>query len=303
MSNTVAGGHATGTGRAGGASRRRARTPAYRAAGLCLRLTGGRVRNRAGHTLYTDRTDRRARQLLLGRGAADRVAVRLWRAAVEAIAPTVVLDVGANYGEVVLSTGYPPGCRVLCVEANHDVARYLARGLAANLPDAELTVAAACNRPGVPYLMRPGASSGEGRAVPAGRAGSDLRTVTCDGLIADVTGGRLVFKVDVEGDEPAVLSGLARTLGAVSAACGVVEYFHLDRDTQLRLLVDHEIYGVFPDDLGLLRLTPRNLPMIFPARHAVRPGYAKDVLLLAGDAARLLTADRVAEQAGGGTGR
>ncbi|HEX5493589.1 MAG TPA: hypothetical protein VFX70_03315 [Mycobacteriales bacterium] len=298
----MAGGHATPsrTGRAGGAARRGARAPAYRMAGLCLWATGGRVRNRAGRTLFVDRTDRRARQLLLRRGAADRDAVRLWRAAVAAIRPTAVLDVGANYGEVVLSTGYPAGCRVLCVEASRDVAGYLARSLAAGLPGAELTVAAACDRPGVPYLLRPGASSGEGRAVPAGRFGSDLHTVTCDGLLGDVTGGRLVFKVDVEGDEPAVLSGLGRALGTASAACGLVEYFHLDRDTQLRLLVEHELYAVFPDAHGLLRLTTRTLPAIFPAPHRVRPGYAKDVIVAAGDAADLLTAATRREGAGGG---
>jgi FkbM family methyltransferase len=270
-------------------SRPALRRLAFAAAGVHLRYGPGRVRNELGRPLYLDSTDNQAQRLALRRGRLDRPAIAVWRRLVDRLAPTVVLDVGCNYGEVVLAAEYPAGCRIHCVEPNARVAGYLARSLRASLPAARLLVAAADRRPGELFLVANPAYSGLGYTARAPRSGAGwVPAVACDALVGVTDADRFAFKVDVEGNEVAVLDGLAQSLQNASAACGVVEFYLLPRDQQRDLVRRHELYATGVDGAVLGRIGEDDVEHLFPRRGHVRPGFAKDVVLMAGAAARLV---------------
>lgn len=60
-------------------------------------------------------------------GALDEEAIRAWRRARRLVDPDLVLDIGCNYGEVLLSTSY--AAEVHAFEPNPSVTRRLKRSL------------------------------------------------------------------------------------------------------------------------------------------------------------------------------
>ena len=247
------------------------------------------VRNDVGRAIYLDKADPQAYRVLIRRGRLDRPAIALWRVLVRCLAPTVVLDVGCNYGEVVLSASYPPDCRVHCVEANGRVARYLARSLWHGLPRAELVVAAADRDAGHRFFVPSPSASGLGRVCDAPQPGGwQVASVRCDDLVRVGSADRLVFKIDVEGNEPRVLAGLSASMRTAAAAAGIVEFFHLDRAQKHELGAEHAVYAAGLDGTLLHRLDGSAIDAIFPAPGVVTPGYAKDVVLVTAGAQRLL---------------
>jgi FkbM family methyltransferase len=282
----------------------RARSALVRAASagaeLLMRAGVDCVRNDLGRAIHLDRTDRQAQRLLLRRGLLDKPAIALWRELVRRLDPTVVVDVGCNYGEVVLSGVYRPGCRIWCVEANGRVAGYLSRSLWHALPTAKLAVAAAGDRPGTGFFVPDPVSSGLGRVSAVPEPGARrVATLRCDDLVAAGPADRLVFKVDVEGGEPAVLAGLAASLGTVAAAAGVIEFYLLEHAQQRRLAAQHRLYAAGLDGRIGPCLDESAVDEIFPRPGVVAPGYAKDVVLLTPAAAGIVLP---AWTAGGGRG-
>jgi FkbM family methyltransferase len=267
----------------------RLRGLALRAAEVGLRYGPGRVRNDLGRPLYLDSADNQAQRLALRRGLLDRPAIALWRRVVAGLRPTVVLDVGCNYGEVVLAGEYPADCRIHCIEPNPVVAGYLARSLRASLPTARLLVAAAGEASGELFLVPDPASSGLGYTSRSGGPGAGwVPAVACDDVVQVTAVDRLAFKLDVEGSEVTVLEGLTRSLAGAAAACGVLEFYLLSGEQQRKLVRRHSLYAAADDGSALYRLGESDLDAFFPCQGSVRPGFAKDVVLTTGDATEML---------------
>jgi FkbM family methyltransferase len=195
---------------------------------LRQRAKGSSVVNPAGMRIYIDPSDQRGRRVYSRGGAADANAVRLWKAISEMYQPNIVIDVGANYGEVALSSLYAPGTEIHLIEANPRVARFLAKSIA-HLPDATLHVCAASDHKGTLRLYRMGAiSSGLSSTRMHAHADSiiEVPATPVDQLVQPTPGDRVCFKIDVEGAELAVLRGMPRILSA-SSWIGMLEYSHL----------------------------------------------------------------------------
>lgn len=242
--------------------------------GIRLALNGGRVRNRAGVTLFVDRGDERGRRLAARRGRCDKDAVGLWNALCDAYRPDVVVDVGANYGEVVLSRSYGASTAVHLVEPSPAVLPFLLRS-AARFPHRVLVhqVAASDQAVVAPFRI-PTTSSGLASLVHD-VDGADV-TVECrrvDDLVVCPEGATLVFKIDVEGHERAALDGMRRLLDAAHEWIGFCEGMHLRPADAAALLEDFDVYIVEPETW---RLTP-----VLDAADVVRPplGHMKDVVL------------------------
>ncbi len=70
------------------------------------------------HWMYVDPRENRGRAILKCQAQGQGTTKELWRRAVEALDPTIVLDVGLNYGEIVLSQRYRSDARIIGIEAN-----------------------------------------------------------------------------------------------------------------------------------------------------------------------------------------
>jgi hypothetical protein len=128
-----------------------------------------------------------------------------------------------------------------------------------------------------------------GRVCDAPQPGGwQVASVRCDDLVRVGSADRLVFKIDVEGNEPRVLAGLSASMRTAAAAAGIVEFFHLDRAQKHELGAEHAVYAAGLDGTLLHRLDGSAIDAIFPAPGVVTPGYAKDVVLVTAGAQRLL---------------
>jgi len=191
----------------------------------------------SGHVIYIDRSDRRGLEIVRGAGRGHQPAlIALWRRAVAVLEPGLVIDVGANYGELVLNARYPAGSRVLAIEANPRIVPVLRRSLAAH-PDAarlELhdVLAGATDDASEELHVDPGWSGSAGTSLDRSVDGSALIEVTVpvrtlDALVGDLArhqSGPLLVKIDTEGSEAQVLAGMATLLAEAPSVVALVEF-------------------------------------------------------------------------------
>ncbi|MGN6695286.1 MAG: FkbM family methyltransferase [Aquihabitans sp.] len=191
----------------------------------------------SGHTIYIDRDDRRGLEIVRGGGRGHQPAlIALWRKAVEVLEPALVIDVGTNYGELVLNTRYPAGCRVVAIEANPRITPLLQRSLSAH-PDAarmELhAVLASDTDQGSQHLhIDPDWSGSAGTSLDRTTDGAALIDVvvpvrTLAALLAEqetATAAPLLLTVDTEVSEAEVLGGMPGLLAEASSVVALVEF-------------------------------------------------------------------------------
>ncbi len=192
-----------------------------------------------GHRVFVDPRDRRARKMLL----ADTIRGKyrrnrdFWLRAVERFAPDLALDVGVNFGEVLFLPRYGERTRIIGVEANPILHQYLEQSRAAHPSAARIelyqAIAAGQSGPAIPFHIDEDWSGGSTAAEGAtARRGDHLRTemvatVSIDDLVSrqgTAEDQKLLFKIDVEGYEPMVFSGMEETLRSASSALGFIEF-------------------------------------------------------------------------------
>lgn len=187
----------------------------------------------SSHVIFVDPRETRGRAILRNRGTGQPVLKRVWRDAIEQLEPTIVLDVGANYGEFIFAVDYPQDAIVIGIEADPRLSRYLQRSreVHPHRDKIELSCALAAAEPGEPIPFYVDADwSGRSSALRQERHRNTIvemvATTSIDALVGDRAGpeDRLVFKIDVEGFEPQVLDGMEKTLATVGASAGVLEF-------------------------------------------------------------------------------
>jgi FkbM family methyltransferase len=252
---------------------RRASKPRLAVAAAQLRLRPW-VENPEGRRIYLDPTDHRAWRVAVYHGAFDQDAVRVWRRLNELVQPDLVLDIGANYGEVLLSTHYPDAADIHLVEPNPRLVPLLRRSLTEAGLTATIHEVAATTEKGTATLHIDARSSGASSIEP-GRPAD--RTVVVDTATIDdlVPRGhrRCLFKIDVEGVEGEVLDSMTETLADCDTWSGIVEYFQ--RRTPLQLEKFPHVYGVRLPDCTLEPLTEEMLVQI----EAQEGSYTKDIVV------------------------
>lgn len=244
---------------------------------------GGVVTNEAGFRIHLDLADERSLQLYLRGGALNLGLVRLWSAVIDQVDPDLVLDIGANYGEVVFSRTYGDYRRVLAIEPNPDVFACLERTQLA-FPDAvQLVSAAASHTAGTATLHVPSSGTGLASLNPEGVSvehdSTEVATITIDSLVTDgVSSGSFVAKIDVEGHELAVLDGMRELFSRHDRYAVICEFGHLGFDELERLCDEFSVQLV---NRFTLEKTAADVSMLadaastFPASQ-----YLGDVLLL-----------------------
>ena len=218
----------------------------------------------SAYAIYVDPTENRGRAILRCFAAGQPHIKRLWRRAHAALAPDAVLDVGANYGELLFLERYEPGARVIGIEANPQLEPYLERSRrehpCADQIELYCALAAAEADEGTLFYIDD-AWSGRSSVLLDGSAptvrAERVPAITIDSLFSRpgaTLPRRLLFKIDVEGYEPRVLAGMKTLIDSAEVSIGVIEF---NVDFLRKLEVDIEAYlGGLAEQFALYRAEP-----------------------------------------------
>ena len=147
----------------------------------------------------------------------------------------MALDVGLNYGECLFSARYKPEAVIIGIEANPRLIPLLKKTHSEH-PNADQIRVINALATDVPqedqvFYLNKGWSGGS--TAIAGIASDNsqeieeirVRATTVDQIVSNETAEphRLVFKIDVEGFEPMVLSGMGETLSLCQKVIGYIE--------------------------------------------------------------------------------
>jgi FkbM family methyltransferase len=246
--------------------------------------------SKTGQRIYLDLADRRGRTLMEKRGNFNPGSLAIWEYLLGHEAWTSILDIGANYGEMLLNAPLPDTAAIVAVEPNPHIHAYLSASLEdAGLPVTPLMQAVAA-QPGPARMIIDDDWSGTSRladpadsdALEEGKQHQiEVETTTLRQIIDTWDTAhqkRCLVKIDVEGGEIGVLSSLDDQFDQFASFFALVEILHLEEDG-LRWLMerfdlyllglhDRQLHAVPPDDLAGLR------KMLADGRH-----YAQDAVI------------------------
>ncbi|WP_231249810.1 FkbM family methyltransferase [Nocardioides furvisabuli] len=188
-----------------------------------------------GHRIYVDPSDGRGAELVRSAGAFNRGTLAIWDRTLELDDWDVVVDVGVNYGEMLLGAQLPPGARLIGFEPNPRVLPHLRRsldesGLAVDLHEAALGAAEseATFAVDTEWSGRSGIAASHRTDAAHDIETFDVPVRTLDSELSVGESEKVCVKVDVEGAEFDVLAG-AQSLRQRAAPWAIlVEVLHMD---------------------------------------------------------------------------
>lgn len=248
-----------------------------------------------GHIVFADSSDRRGHRLAQS-GALDHGLVRCWRQLVADLDPTLVLDVGANYGEVAFSCSSYGDADVHLFEPNPRVAACVERSLAENKLDWHLHQVAVGREQGTAFLTLDERGSGLGfvSKEPQGERDTfQTRVTTLDAALASRTADRLLMKVDVEGAEMEVLLGASQLMRRCASVSILMEFCHFTPEVADAVFERFDCSVVDRAALTYHRIAREDLDPLIASRP---PQLLKDLLLRPRPGANLVQSESSQER-------
>lgn len=202
-----------------------------------------------GHTMYVDPADNRAQHLVKMGGTFNPLSVVIWRRTLTLDSWDLIVDVGANYGEMLLEIDDASKAATVAFEANHLLIPFLERSLKEANRAVTLVPFAVSDSVGTLVLHLDETWSGTSSVVapPSTAEGHTIRDVqvaatTLDAYFASSTARRVCVKIDVEGAEELVLNG-GRHFFANAENCAVMmEIAHLPKEFIEKLAREWRLY-------------------------------------------------------------
>lgn len=191
------------------------------------------VTNARGHTIYLLEGDQRAAALANAGGSLTPSTLAMWQQVLASQPWELVVDVGANYGEMLLGVDLPAGAKIAAFEPEPRIRACLDRSLAEAGLTVDVRSEAVSATAGVASFFVDVAWSGTSRLAATGPAGDGLReeevtTTTLDLALLDSTARTACIKIDVEGAEDLVLAGASSWFNRLDDVALVVEILHRD---------------------------------------------------------------------------
>lgn len=197
------------------------------------------VRCQNGSIIHVIAGDLRGRKLRESNGCLSPAGLAMWHALLREQQWTHVVDVGANYGEMLINSHFDPGTVVLAIEAAPDVVRCLQRTCAAHHHPITILPHAISDLVGPISFCIDRTWSGMSSVGHTSPAHHQIVSVTLQASTLDVeiqqhapsTGRRLLCKIDVEGHELQVLRGGMQSFHSSAFFSVMVEALHADDAT------------------------------------------------------------------------
>ena len=243
-----------------------------------------RLTTRHGYSLHMDPTDGRAQRLVETQGDMNAQSHELWRRLVASKPWDLIVDVGANYGEMILAAPPPHGATTVAFEPNTRLLPYLERNLAEAGHTVTVVPSAVSDHEGVASFVTDTEWSGTshlGSGEPgSGEPGSvTVPVTTLDAYFEASTASTACVKIDVEGHDLETLRGGRRFFARLTSAAVMVEIIHMPTEVLAELAATWRLFLL---DMRVQRLV--RVPESDP-EHALRMAraswcYALDAVLL-----------------------
>ncbi|MEH7386561.1 FkbM family methyltransferase [Bacillus sp. JJ1521] len=203
--------------------------------------------------IYINNAENRGRALLISDGITQSRVTEFWGNAVESYKPSLVLDIGVNYGECIFSTTYEKETTIVGIEANKYLIDYIERSRKQHVNCHQINIIHAFageqeKQEQAFYIDThwSGTSSGVQISEKNSIEKTKVPAITVDSLFnqKNLNNQRLLFKIDVEGYEFMVLKGMRNLLNNCRDILGIVE---IDSRYLEKAGVDLDAYFVFLD--------------------------------------------------------
>lgn len=185
------------------------------------------------NSLYINSAENRGRALLLKNGETQTRLTTFWKGAVQNFKPTIVLDVGVNYGECIFSTNYEQETKIFGFEANKQLIPFIKRSRDEHKNKEQIKIIHALasdqTKPKQTFYvnrMWSGTSSGINTKMNKSIEMQSIDSIRVDSIFhkQDLQHERVLFKVDVEGFEAFVLNGMERLIKESKSCLGFIEF-------------------------------------------------------------------------------
>jgi FkbM family methyltransferase len=219
-------------------------------------------------TFRVDPKDDRGRELQLSKnGQLNEPTYAMWEVLLREKSWSDIIDIGANYGEMLVRASFPPSAHVIAVEPNPRIFPLLRENLHNANVKGDCLAIAISNKTGLVELCTDLRWSGlSSLEKPENDDSFDKETVLVPAMTVDTLfndedlGGRTVLlKIDVEGHEISVLDGMRR----VATQCGdlaiLVEILHLDTSARALLLENFSVEVYNLPHGSLLKVEPSSI--------------------------------------------
>jgi FkbM family methyltransferase len=205
----------------------------------------GWVKSLNGKLIYLDLRDERGRRLVAARGNFNPPTLAMWHDLLGEDDWTHVIDVGANYGEMLANGKLPKDAQIIAVEPNINVVPFLKMTLA-GMDGVKLFEVALSDKEGrAEFFLNENWSGMSGIVQGAGR--TSVPTTTLKSLLVmdamPLHEMRVLVKIDVEGHEINVLKGMTDALPIVRNFCALIEIAHLLEKDMMWVVRNFDVYG------------------------------------------------------------
>lgn len=201
-------------------------------------------------TFRVDPNDERGRELQLSEnGQLNEPTFAMWEVLLGAAQWTDIVDVGANYGEMLVRAKFPKAAKVVAIEPSPRIFPLLRENLSNAGVDCDCLAIAVSNRVGVAELCIDlrwsGLSSLEASADRSPNKEIVLvPTMPLDAVIGgddELRNKKILLKIDVEGHEISVLEGMRRIVSECDDLAALVEVLHLDQEARSKILENFDV--------------------------------------------------------------
>jgi FkbM family methyltransferase len=240
--------------------------------------------------IYLDIFDRRARKILRTSGDFNVSSIEMWNFLLDCTLWNLVIDVGANYGEMLVWANLPKDVDVLAVEPNLHISYFLDKSLkkiGINYSISNKAISDFCGKgifkidkkwSGTSSLIK--LEDQKIRVVDKRFMINTIEVATLSSLInQDVSDKNVLIKIDVEGGEIGVLKGALDLLKIPKHYAVMMEIIHL-RDEDLRWVFEFfKVYAYNYQTKTLVKINTKSLAEFKELMHS-ETLYQQDVVLM-----------------------